>query len=89
MALDYVSILSMSIQAERLFSGTKITLEDRRNRMGGNVLEVLECLKSWLQITDVEVEIFEHLLKSIESGPMSQDMIEGIDKVDKGETLKL
>ena len=89
MALDYISIPSMSTQAEGLFSDTKITLGDRRNHMEGDVLEALAYLKSWLQITDVEAEIFEHLLESMESGLMSQDMREGMDKVDEGGTLKL
>lgn len=34
MALDVLSIPAMSAEPERLFSGTKITIADRRNRMG-------------------------------------------------------
>jgi len=50
MALDILSIPSMSEDPERLFLGAKITVSDRRNRLGIYILEALECLKSWLGI---------------------------------------
>jgi hypothetical protein len=50
MALDILLIPSMSTDPERLFSGAKITVSDRRNRLGIYTLEALECLKSWLGI---------------------------------------
>jgi hypothetical protein len=48
MALDILSIPAMSAEPERLFSGCKITITDRRNRLGIESIESLECLKSWL-----------------------------------------
>ncbi len=51
MALDILSIPTMSADPERLFSGAKITVSDRRNRLGIYTLEALECLKSWLKIS--------------------------------------
>lgn len=48
MALDVLSILAMSVEPERLFSGAKITITDRRNRLGIESIEAAECLKSWL-----------------------------------------
>ena len=39
---------AMSAKPERLFSGAKITITDRRNRIGIEAIEALECLKSWL-----------------------------------------
>jgi hAT family C-terminal dimerisation region/BED zinc finger len=50
MALDILSIPAMSADPERLFSGAKITISDRRNRLGIFTIEALECLKSWLKI---------------------------------------
>ena len=47
MALDLLSIPAMSAEPERLFSDTKITLQDRRNRLGIDIIEALECIKSW------------------------------------------
>jgi hypothetical protein len=48
MALDILSIAAMSPESERLFSSAKITITDRRNRLGIETIEAIECLKSWL-----------------------------------------
>jgi hypothetical protein len=48
MALDILSIPAMSAEPERLFSGAKITITDRRNRLGIESIQAVECLKSWL-----------------------------------------
>jgi len=71
MALDYLSIPSMSIEAKRLFSGYKITLTDRRNRIGAELVKALECLKSWLKIKDKEAVVLEGLIESQIGGLMS------------------
>jgi hypothetical protein len=47
MALDILSIPAMSDEPERLFSGASITITERRNRLGVESIEALECLKSW------------------------------------------
>ena len=44
-------MLIISAELERLFSGAKITILDRRNRLKIYTLEALECLKSWLKIS--------------------------------------
>ncbi|KAK2684727.1 hypothetical protein QWA68_016241 [Fusarium oxysporum] len=49
-AVDILSIPAISAEPERLFSGAKITITDRRNRLGSDVIEALECLKSWFGI---------------------------------------
>ena len=46
MALDILLIPAMSTDPERLFSGAKITISDRRNRLGIYTIKALECLKS-------------------------------------------
>lgn len=47
MALDLLSIPAMSAEPERFFSDTKITLQDRRNRLQIGIIEAIECIKSW------------------------------------------
>jgi hypothetical protein len=47
MALDMLSIPAMSDEPERLFSGAGVTITERRNRLGVESIEALECLKSW------------------------------------------
>ncbi|OBS15909.1 hypothetical protein FPOA_27961 [Fusarium poae] len=53
MAVGILSIPAMSAEPERLFSGAKITITDRRNRLGSDVVEALECLKSWFGIREL------------------------------------
>lgn len=48
MALDMLSIPAMSAEPERLFSACKITLTDRRNQLGIESIQAIECCKSWL-----------------------------------------
>ena len=62
MALDILSIPCMSADVERLFSSCSLTLEDRRNCMGPELLEAWECLKSWQKIK--EFNILESLVGS-------------------------
>jgi hypothetical protein len=39
MALEVLSILAMSTEPERVFSGAKITISDRRGCLGDNIIE--------------------------------------------------
>ena len=79
MAIDYLFIPAMSTDAERLFSSCKITLTDRRNRLGDDVLEAIECMKSWLKIADQEAYILEDLIISLQGGMESDDYNIGRD----------
>jgi hypothetical protein len=49
MALDLLSIPSMSASVKRLFSRAKITITERRNLLGIEAVQAIECLKSWLK----------------------------------------
>ncbi|CEJ83197.1 hypothetical protein VHEMI03217 [[Torrubiella] hemipterigena] len=53
MALDLLLIPAMSAEVERLFSSCKITITERRNRIGIDAVEAIECLKSWLRENNV------------------------------------
>jgi hypothetical protein len=48
MALDLLLIPAISADQERLFSGLKLTITDRRSKLGILVVQVLECIKSWI-----------------------------------------
>ena len=50
MAIDILLIPVMSADPERLFSSAKISVSDRRNRLGIYTLKALEYLKLWLNI---------------------------------------
>jgi hypothetical protein len=52
MAFDMLSIPAMSAELERLFSGAKISITDRRNRLRIESIEALECLESWMGLQE-------------------------------------
>lgn len=45
LARDYLSIMSSSISSERAFSQGGITISKRRNRLKGDIVEMLQCMK--------------------------------------------
>ena len=47
MALDILSILAMSSELERVFSGGRRTVTWDRTQMNAETLEMTECLKHW------------------------------------------
>jgi hypothetical protein len=47
MAGDILSVPAMSAECERVFSSAKLLISDRRNKLGADVIEATECLKSW------------------------------------------
>ena len=60
----------MSAGPERVFSSAKITLSDRRCRTGDDVLEAVECLKSWqsggmIAATKEDVKAIEQMLAAL------------------------
>jgi hypothetical protein len=70
MALDYLTIPAMSAEPERVFSAAKITLTDRRCRMGDDAIEALECLKSWqrdglIAATKQDIRVIEDMLNAL------------------------
>jgi hypothetical protein len=50
LALDILAIPAMSADPERLFSSAKILISDLRNRLGIDIIEAFECLKSWYKL---------------------------------------
>lgn len=49
MAIDILSIPAMSAEPERIFSGSRRTISWTRCSLGGDTIEMLECLKSWIR----------------------------------------
>lgn len=50
MAIDILSIPPMSAESERVFSGARRTITWERHRLGAEVVEQSECLKSWIRL---------------------------------------
>jgi len=63
---------------QRVFSGAKITISDHRCRLGDNIIEALECYKSWEReglISGVHSEIneMEHMLEALYQESMAKE----------------
>jgi hypothetical protein len=56
MALDILSIPAISADPEHLFSSTKLLISDLRNKLGIDIIEAFEYLKSWYKIKGWEAE---------------------------------
>jgi hypothetical protein len=70
MALDYLTVSAMSAEPERVFSGAKLTLSDRRCRMRDDAVEALECLKSWqrdglIAASRLDIKAMEDMLNTL------------------------
>jgi hypothetical protein len=65
MAIDLLSIPAMSAEAERVFSGARRQISWDRARLGGELIERMECLKHWLtkKVLDrINIEVMEDVL---------------------------
>jgi hypothetical protein len=82
MHLDYLSIPAMSAEPERLFSSAKVTISDRRSRLGSDVIEALECLRSWLQIQDTEADLIVDIKTDIKREQQAREK-EELEKVEE------
>jgi hAT family C-terminal dimerisation region len=67
MALDILSIPSMSADAERLFSSGKMVLSDRRSRLSAENLAAIECLKSWEKEGIIESPVAQQIEMMLDS----------------------
>ena len=47
MAIAMHSIPRMSAKPEQVFSSSKILISDQQNQLKDDIIEALECLKSW------------------------------------------
>ena len=82
MAIDILSIPAMSSDPERAFSAAKITLTDRRNKLSMEMIECLECLKSWLSKDEWALDQ-EYCLR------MKEDVLIGLAVVEQeGESIE-
>jgi hAT family C-terminal dimerisation region len=62
LAINILSIPGISDFVEKVFSSAKQTLTDRRCSLGSDILEAIECLKSWLIIEDFNRKIDKALV---------------------------
>jgi hypothetical protein len=81
MAIDFLSIPAMSATPERCFSASKETITDKRNKLGTEVIQAFECLKSWYKLKEFKSNLFledilEAQLKAIEEAEAQEKGVE-------------
>ena len=47
LALDTLSTPAMAAECERVFSGAKLMISDRRRRLGPDIIQAVQCLRYW------------------------------------------
>jgi hypothetical protein len=57
LAGDYLTVMASSVASERAFSSAGITICKRRNRLDGDIVEALQCLKSLIH-QDMMIRVF-------------------------------
>jgi len=73
MGVELMSIPAMSDEPERVFSSAKLHITDRRNRLGDDIIQASECLKSWVQqglvfgASESDIVRMEQMLKDLAS----------------------
>lgn len=68
LARDYLAIMASSVSSERAFSSAGITVSKHRNRLRGDIVEALQCLKCLIcrellfrepEVVDLEADDWE------------------------------
>lgn len=78
LSCDYLAIMASSVSSERAFSQGGITISKRRNRLKGDVVEALQCLKCSLR-HDL---LFREAGSSLALEPEVSDVESGLDEPD-------
>jgi hypothetical protein len=87
MALNILSIPAMSANLERIFSGAKITISNRRSKLSIATIQALECLKSWLGLVEAVEDKLEDKDKDILQGRQDTITAGGFIDIDKAVDL--
>ena len=70
MAIDILSIPAMSDEPERVFSGARRTISWERMQLGREIIEKVECLKSWMRnnmvVGALDVDVDEDLNEDLD-----------------------
>ena len=75
LARDYLAVMASSVSSERAFSSAGITLSKRRNRLKGDIVEALQCMKA-IYNSDLlfrEVKMASEVQKELDT----QDVVDG------------
>ena len=82
MALNILSLPAMSSDPEHAFSAAKITLSNRQNKIGIQIIKYLKCLKSWIGPIEWELKVKDIKIQqnTILRGPDVEKAIKNVIK---------
>jgi hypothetical protein len=84
---DYLAVMSSSVSSERAFSAAGITIGKRRNRLKGDIVEALQCLKCMLHRNLIfrEVVVAEELAGELEEHEfiVDKDCVDTVQEADE------
>ena len=88
LARDYLAIMASSVSSERAFSAAGITIGKRRNRLKGDIVEALECIKCLLHRNIIFREVIpaselEQELDSEEVVDNEKDFVEAVEEANE------
>ena len=91
LACDYLSVMASSVSSERVFSSAGITICKQHNHLDADIIESLQCLKTFIQqdlmahdVVSIAEE--EQELNNMDGQPVNQDT-SAIDVVNTGDDL--
>jgi len=89
LARDYLAIMASSVSSERAFSSAGITICKRRNRLDGDIVEALQCLKALLHqdislaviptVADEETSMDDADLQYVNQEGPAREIVEGAE----------
>jgi len=78
MAIDFLTIPAMSAAPERIFSGAKLTITEKRFWLSPEIIEAFECLKSWYKINEwIPPSYLEELQLAVEEADKAREKVVG------------
>ena len=87
LARDYLAVMASSVSSERAFSAAGITISKRRNRLQGDIVEALECIKCLLHqdLLFREVLNMAQMEEELEGIVIDEEVGAASDAVSKGD----
>lgn len=89
MALEILAVPAMSAEVERVFSSASLTITDRRNCLGEDTIEAIECQKSWLHSGIISFGGAEEMRKMLDQLQIQQHGISTGFEASSGVDCKL
>jgi hAT family C-terminal dimerisation region len=86
LAWDYLAIMASSVSSERAFSSAGLTISKRRNRLQGDIVEALQCLKCMYHNDLIFREVVVATEEEVDLEEMDLELVADASVVEEGFT---